>query len=212
MLLLPTAFLPEPHFFALLTDAQCGIFVGEQYQKQSYRNRTNILAANGVVSFSIPVQKIGYPSPPTGTVTISQHGNWRHQLEHLLISSYTNAPYWFHYRPMILELVRDDSIHSLVIYNHLWMSLLCRSWGIDIPEIVTEIKDEDVFHPEVITPKYKENLPIPDRYWQVYEQKFGFTPHLSALDLLLNMGPEGSIYLKQLPKLITIHSHSSHSK
>lgn len=49
---------------------------------------------------------------------------------------------------------------------------------------------------EVIRPKHP--LPdadfTPERYYQVYEQKHGFLPNLSILDLLFNMGNE-SIFL-----------------
>jgi hypothetical protein len=50
---------------------------------------------------------------------------------------------------------------------------------------------------EAIQPKH----PAPDadfhprRYYQVYEQRHGFLPNLSILDLLFNMGPESIFYL-----------------
>ena len=50
---------------------------------------------------------------------------------------------------------------------------------------------------EVIRPK----KPLPDaefeskRYYQVYEQKFGFQPNMSILDLLFNEGNEAIFYL-----------------
>ena len=47
-----------------------------------------------------------------------------------------------------------------------------------------------------ISPKHPQDDPdfLPKRYYQVYEQKHGFLPNLSILDLLFNMGPE-SIFL-----------------
>ena len=50
---------------------------------------------------------------------------------------------------------------------------------------------------EAIRPK----KPLPDaefeskRYYQVYEQKFGFQPNMSILDLLFNEGNEAIFYL-----------------
>lgn len=196
MLLLPTAFIPNIHYVSMLLSKECGIYIGEQYQKQSYRNRTDLLSANGVVSVSIPIQKIGYPSPPTSSVQISMHDNWQHRLEHLLISNYTNSPYWFHYSPDILELIHEASKGSLVEYNHKWLGMICRAWNITLPELVLERSEHDLFLPEVISPEYQKDLPVPKRYWQVFEQKFGFTPFLSCLDLLLNLGPEGVLYLQ----------------
>ena len=48
-----------------------------------------------------------------------------------------------------------------------------------------------------IRPKHPEPDPdfTPKRYYQVYEQKHGFLPNLSILDLLFNMGPESIFYL-----------------
>lgn len=36
---------------------------------------------------------------------------------------------------------------------------------------------------------------VPKPYYQVYEQKIGFQPNLSILDLLFNMGNESIFYL-----------------
>lgn len=198
MILLPTAFLPDYHYLSMLLHEESAIYVGEMYQKQSYRNRTDFLSSNGVVTFSIPVQKISYPSPPTSQVMISPHGHWQHQLERLLMSNYMNSPYWFHYGPMILELIPNESMSSLVDFNQRWLRLLCEAWDIECPKLVHEMTSNDTFHPEIITTDYKKNLPTPSRYWQVFEHKFGFTPYLSSLDLLLNLGPEGRLYLKKL--------------
>ena len=61
------------------------------------------------------------------------------------------------------------------------------------PSTVNYIKD----FREAIRPK--NPLPDPDfepkPYYQVYQQKHGFLPNLSILDLLFNMGPESIFYL-----------------
>lgn len=50
---------------------------------------------------------------------------------------------------------------------------------------------------EAINPKHPQPDPDfdPKPYYQVYQQKHGFLPNLSVLDLLFNMGPEGIFYL-----------------
>lgn len=49
----------------------------------------------------------------------------------------------------------------------------------------------------VIQPKHPKEDPvfIPKPYYQVYQQKNGFIPNLSILDLLFNMGNEAILYL-----------------
>lgn len=50
---------------------------------------------------------------------------------------------------------------------------------------------------DVIRPKHSQPDPMftPRRYYQVYEQRHGFLPNLSILDLLFNMGNESVLYL-----------------
>ncbi len=61
------------------------------------------------------------------------------------------------------------------------------------PSTVNNIID----YRSAIRPKHPEPDPdfTPRRYYQVYEQKHGFLPNLSVLDLLFNMGPESIFYL-----------------
>ena len=79
---------------------------------------------------------------------------------------------------------------------------LCLKFGIGTEIIPTscwqEYAEEDfrgVVHPK------RANTILRDKelerpYWQVFGEKFGFTPGLSALDLLFNEGPDSILYLK----------------
>lgn len=196
MITLPSAFLPNTHYLRLIAQgAVAGIYVGEQYNKQSFRNRTELLTAHGRECFTIPVQKIGYPSPPTREVLISEHGEWRRKLWQLLRSSYQSSPYWVHYADRLEHLLHCPE-PRLITYNQEWLALLCSIWGFDTPPI-TDL--ERTFCPELIEPTHLETLPSLPRYWQVFEKRHGYQPYLSSLDLLLNLGPEGRLYLLDLP-------------
>ena len=48
---------------------------------------------------------------------------------------------------------------------------------------------------EAFSPKTESSLPLRP-YYQVFDQKFGYVPDMSVLDLLFNMGPESILYLK----------------
>lgn len=190
---IPTAFIPNIYYLSLVTQHKVdGIYVGEIYQKQTFRNRVEVFTSNGREHFTIPVQKIGYPSPQTSEVSISEHGNWRNKLLQLLKSSYQGTPYWVHYQEAIERLIYCKE-PDLVAYNQQWLSMLCDLFGIDSPPLVYTDND---FHPEAIDPTYIDTLSKPKRYWQVFESRFGFQPWLSSIDLLLNLGPESKVYLK----------------
>ncbi|MDE6172223.1 MAG: WbqC family protein, partial [Bacteroides sp.] len=59
--------------------------------------------------------------------------------------------------------------------------------------------DEDDFR-ERIHPKknFREEDPqfTPQPYYQVFQERLGFLPNLSIVDLLFNMGPESVLVLK----------------
>ena len=62
---------------------------------------------------------------------------------------------------------------------------------------------------EAIHPK-KPNTILADMglghpYWQVFRERFGFTPGLSVLDLLFNEGPDSILWLKR-PERVLLHA------
>ena len=65
----------------------------DSYRKQTYRNRCVIAAANGPQTLTVPVERqAGGQRLLTRDVRISDHGNWRHQHWHALMSAYSESP------------------------------------------------------------------------------------------------------------------------
>ena len=64
------------------------------------------------------------------------------------------------------------------------------SYQMDTPDGTVDFR-------EIIRPKHPgaDTDFVPRRYYQVYQQKFGFLPNLSILDLLFNEGNESVLYL-----------------
>lgn len=192
MITLPTAFLPDIPYINLIAHKEVsGICISEPYEKQTFRNRTTLMGANGRATFTVPVQKIGYPSPATSDVYISEHGQWRCKLWQMLQSSYCSTPYWEYYSDSIKAQVYNPT-PRLVDYNHDWLTLLCKLIGIDAPPLL-QSPGGLLADPAVL---FDVNNPIAaKRYWQVFEHKFGFQPNLSAIDMLLCIGPESRLIL-----------------
>ena len=164
----------------------------DSYQKQTYRNRCLIAATQGVQALTVPVSTDG------DKVRISDHGNWRHLHWQALQSAYGDSPFFEYYeddlRPFFTE--RWELLYD---YNEAIRQTMCSLLDIHPQVALTTdyVAQADNDFRNVIVPKH----PLPDAdfhprpYYQVYEQKHGFLPNLSVLDLLFNMGPESIYYL-----------------
>lgn len=177
------------------------------FVKQTYRNRCVIAATHGVQSLTIPI--VHDPGVTlTRDIRISDHGNWRHLHWHALKSAYGESPFFEFYADDIAPFF-ERRWEFLVDFNEAITLKMCELLDIDCPMTadggtmhggVGEQSDlsmpVDDFR-EAIRPKHP--LPdadfVPRRYYQVFEQKHGFLPNLSILDLLMNMGNESVLYL-----------------
>lgn len=198
MLSLPTLFAPAILHVKLMMDhPEAVIYVGEQYQKQTLRNRTYFLTPQGATPFTIPVERFGYPSPPTSEISLAEHDHWRHRLEEALRSSYCSTPYWQYYEDQVISLCRCEEGGRLMDFNQRWLAFILGEWDIPLPSVVAEWPQDLDHHAEVALPSSLEGHDLP-RYWQVFEDQNGFIPNLSALDLLFHLGLEGRLYLNKL--------------
>lgn len=198
MLSLPTLFAPAILHVKLMMDhPEAVVCVGEQYQKQTLRNRTYFLTPQGATPFTIPVERFGYPSPPTSEISLAEHDHWRHRLEEALRSSYCSTPYWQYYEDQVISLCRCEEGGRLMDFNQRWLAFILGEWDIPLPSVVAEWPQDLDHHSEVALPSSLEGHKLP-RYWQVFEDQNGFIPNLSALDLLFHLGLEGRLYLNKL--------------
>ena len=172
----------------------------ESFQKQTYRNRCLIATTNGIQALTVPVERV----PLIRSVRISDHGNWRHLHWNALQSAYGESPFFDYYQDDIRPFF-EKRWTFLFDFNEEIRQKMCEL--IDIQPKVGYTKafvqnHGDSPHDlrdfrEGIRPKH----PVPDPdftprpYYQVYQEKHGFLPNLSILDLLFNMGPESVFYL-----------------
>lgn len=177
----------------------------ESFQKQTYRNRCHIATTNGIQALTVPIE--GHASISSintiKDLRISDHGNWRHLHWNALKSAYGESPFFDYYQDDILPFF-EQRWDYLFDFNEAIREKMCELLDIQPKESYTDSwSDERTPHSTIIDyrssirPKHPEPDPdfTPKRYYQVYEQKHGFLPNLSILDLLFNMGPESIFYL-----------------
>lgn len=181
-----------------MAEVSCIVIEGaENFQKQSYRNRMKILSANGMQSLSIPVvndaSKMSIQEVMIDYKTDWQRIHWRS-----LEAAYNTSPFFYYYKDMFHDLYFSKKHPSLFEYNMKILSLIFELLSIS-PQLKitkeyhtkTNENTEDLrsaFHPKLLSPLVCSNKLKP--YPQVFDQKIGFTPDLSILDVICNLGPE----------------------
>ena len=173
----------------------------ENYVKQSYRNRCRIATANGVETLSIPVEGNSGQKNPIRDVRISSHGNWQQTHWRAITSAYMNSPFFEYYQDDFRPFY-ENKWTFLWDYNLELLTLILRLLEID-PAIKQTEKYQFEFPEvydfrEIIHPK-KDPIFTTGSYYQVFENKFGFLPDLSIIDLLFNMGNESIIIAGSCP-------------
>lgn len=199
-----TYFGPIQWYQKLYRYGHCVISKQDIFRKQTYRNRCVIATANGLQSLTVPVVHTSETSPSDGkasidTIRISSHGNWRHVHWNALCSAYGDSPFFQYYADDI-RLFFEEEWEYLYDYNMDITLKMCELLDIH-PNISTQPDNNMSATPldltNAIGPKHpKEDKQFnPLRYYQVYEQRYGFQPNLSILDLLFNQGNESIFYL-----------------
>jgi hypothetical protein len=204
MLILPSSCFAPIVQFALITRAEKYVIeTKEHFVKQSFRSRFQIYGANGLLHLVVPVKKWKNHTP-IEKMEVSYDEDWQQLHWRSIESAYRASPFFEFYESEIKPLVFSKEV-NLIQRNAQIESTLCKIVGISNSVTFTDHYDEQT--PDwrtIIHPKNKAEIESVSmaHYLQVFEDKHGFIPNLSILDLLFNLGPETKLYLTQLNQSI----------
>ncbi len=220
---LQPGYLPWIGFFNLMKS--CDLFIIEdslQYTKQDWRNRNRIRTREGTAYLTVPVRKC-HVDTPINHVEIDSSQHWGVKHMRLLRHNYAKAPYWREYEPFLEDSFLRPWGSLLELDIH-FIDFIAQAFGIsvkrrmlsDIPVTFGENKtaslveltlavggeafmegasgrafiDTGMFEAAGLRISFQNYLAPP------YRQQFSpFVPYLSALDLLLNEGPDGVAFI-----------------
>lgn len=205
-ILLETQFFPTVQWMSkLLVFDEIFLEAWEHYQKGSYRNRCHLASPNGLVRLTVPLRKGKNEQMPIREVQIAYDEPWQKKYWQAIRTNYQRAPFFEHFEEELAPLF-ERKFHFLFDLNWSSLEVLCRLGNLPFSKIkLTEVYMESadfqgVDFRNVIHPKAKNQVSDPyfqsKKYPQIFEEKTGFMPNLSCLDLLLSMGNRSADYLK----------------
>jgi len=195
----PLAYTGSIGLWAFMTTAQTIIIEQyDYYQKQTQRNRTHIHGANGKLMLSIPVRHLGVIGRQYyHTVEIENSFAWQMQHWKSIQSAYRSSPYFEFYEDDLAILYKTDFL-SLYSFNKAYFELLLKllGWEPTIQYTESYERTHAAIDIRAQIDQKKSTHDIIIRYTQVFEDKNGFIPNLSIIDLLFNEGPNALTLLK----------------
>lgn len=181
---LPLTYLPTVNWFAGVSEKLI-IYKYEKYRKENHPNRCKIVSANGLINLNIPL--CGGRNQKTLISDLKIAGTeWKRNHINSIRSAYGKAPYFIYYFDELEKIIKEsnDNYFDLCIQLIKWLKREL------IPSVLLIITEEEI---EIIKAVSNEGK----KYYQVFENKFGFQKDVSAIDLLFCMGPEAKEYLKK---------------
>lgn len=178
------------YYRALVQHKKVLIEAKEHFPKQSYRNRCDILGADGILSLSIPVKKDSGSKTPTDQVRLANNENWRARHWRAIKSAYQSAPFFDYYGIEVEELLFNEESNLLdfntQISEHIlsWLDLECE---LEYTDDFQPVQENDLR--EILVDKNKNNESLTAPYIQVFPGDAHFTLNISILDAIMCEGP-----------------------
>ncbi|AXG70343.1 WbqC-like protein family protein [Kordia sp. SMS9] len=197
----PTYFPSIAHYVVFAKAETLVYEMEDNFQKQTYRNRTYIYGANGKLMLNVPVRHSKkdknqkYKDIQIANETAWQRLHWRS-----LESAYRTSPYFEYYEDELQPLfekrytyLMDLNFDTIQMINDCLQLDIETSQTKEYQSIVTA--DLQDFR-KLVNVKKEPDYGF-DTYTQVFDSKFGFLSNVSILDLLFNEGTNALTYLEQ---------------
>ena len=175
----------------------------ENFQKMTFRNRLMIAGGNGPVLLTIPLRHGRNQKRVIKDVQIDNRIRWQDNHWKTIVSCYNKSPWFEFYFDELRDLFTTD-FDLLIDWDLFCFEWTCKKLDLTLPVSMTdtwkgehgdsEWKDlRNKFSPKSLNNAVDET----PWYRQVFEDRTGFIPNLSILDLLFCEGKNARNLLSQ---------------
>lgn len=198
-LFIPTYFSPISQYSEIVKSNSVVFEMEDNFQKQSYRNRCYIFNSNGKQLLNIPVKdkyKGSSQRKKTKDLLVDNDALWQDHHLKSLQTAYRTSPFYEFYEDDLLSIftkkytfIQDVNIDTfLFISDALQISQQYSKTG----EYILKTTEKDL---RELSDVKKQPQKLVDNYVQMFDDKHGFIPDLSILDLLFMEGPNAISFL-----------------
>ena len=190
------AYLPNIHYMAwVVSQIEIVMVTNKPYQKQTFRNRTEIYGANGKLKLTIPIVHSKEKERQIDeTVVIHYENSWQQKHWKSLENAYRSSPFFEFYEDDLYPFYHQK-FEKLMDYNIKLIKMVLHLLNSEVKLLFNEETDDDFDDLIIAKHGLKKKTPL---YQQVFQFKHGFISNLSILDLLFNLGPQSLEYLKKV--------------
>lgn len=167
----------------------------DRFQKMSFRNRAWVVGAEGPLLLTVPLEEGRDQRKLSREVRVSSRYPWQSNHWKTIVSCYNRSPWFEFYRDSLESLYRKP-----FVFLNDW-NLVCFIWSMEKLKWTNPIEFTLEYQPSYPADSYLDlrgklmpksistQFPQSLVYRQVFEDRIGFIPHMSILDLLFCEGP-----------------------
>jgi len=178
---------------SLMNEDQVYFDFEQPFSKMSFKNRMIIATAQGPLHLTIPV--IGGRDQKTAIkdIKIAYTSKWNEHHLKSIITNYKRAPFYEYYETDLIQIYnrRPEFLVDFLLEIQVWVKDKIK--GAWIIEETPKNNATRIF--DKWLPKNYFEIKLPLKYHQVFEEKTGFIPNLSILDILFCCGGKQANYL-----------------
>ena len=200
--------LLHPAYFGHITSY--GVFVQaesvtfevcDNFQKQSYRTRTKIATATGILQLNIPIihRKNANGHQRASDVLIENAFHWQRDHWRSIKVAYQTSPFFEYYEDQLYPLYHTPYEKLLdFLFDCHQVVMDCLQLEKPFTKTITYEKEPTQNDFRFLIQAKKERVAVLENYHQLFADRHDFLPNLSILDLLCNEGTAALTYLEKV--------------